>query len=73
MLKKILITGCDGYIGWPFFLKSILKYKNCKIIGVDNFGRRKWVKEVKEKSFTKIYSFNERLKELKKISKKKKF
>ena len=73
MLKKILITGCDGYIGWPFFLKTALKNKNYKIIGVDNFGRRKWVKEVKEKSFTKVYSFNERLKELKKISKRKNF
>ena len=55
------------------FLKTALKNKNYKIIGVDNFGRRKWVKEVKEKSFTKVYSFNEKLKELKKISKRKNF
>ena len=73
MLKKILITGCDGYIGWPFFLKTALKYKNCKIVGVDNLARRKWTNEVKEKSFTKIFSIKERLRELKKITKKNNF
>ena len=73
MLKKILITGCDGYIGWPFFLKTALKYKNCKIVGVDNLARRKWTNEVKEKSFTKIFSIKERLRELRKITKKNNF
>ena len=68
MLKKILITGCDGYIGWPFFLKTALKYKNCKIIGVDNLARRKWTNEVKENSITKNYNIKERIKESKFIS-----
>ena len=58
MLKKILITGLTVILD-GLFLKTALKNKEYKIIGVDNFGRRKWVKEVKEKSFTKIYSLNE--------------
>ena len=44
---KILITGCDGYIGWPLFLKLIIKYPKFKILGVDNFSRRKWTSKKK--------------------------
>ncbi|MAV05495.1 hypothetical protein CBE37_01545 [bacterium TMED277] len=67
---NILITGCDGYIGWPLFLKFILKNKKDKILGIDNFARRKWVKEVKSSSSIKIYPMKERLNELKKNRKK---
>ena len=40
---NILITGIDGYTGWPLTLAISKKYKNAQIIGVDNLMRRKWV------------------------------
>ena len=62
---RIIITGCDGYIGWPLFLKFILTNKKDNILGIDNFSRRKWVKEVRANSAIKIFSMSERLKEVK--------
>ena len=46
---KILLTGIDGYCGWPLALALSKKFKNSKIIGVDNLSRRKWVKFSKSK------------------------
>ena len=40
---KILLTGVDGYCGWPLALSISKKFKSSKIIGVDNLSRRKWV------------------------------
>ena len=40
---KIILTGADGYIGYPLFLKLKEKYE---VIGVDNFSRSKWVEKV---------------------------
>ena len=34
MKKKILITGCAGFIGSQFALRSLEKYY---VIGIDNF------------------------------------
>ena len=42
----ILLTGADGYCGWPVFLKLAKEFPNERIVGVDNFARRQWVKEV---------------------------
>ena len=67
---KILITGADGYIGWPLFLKLVYEYPKFKIVGVDNFLRRKLVNKYSKKEFKKIYSMKERIKELKKFKKK---
>ena len=64
---KILVTGCDGYIGWPLIIKLCLDYPKAQIIGIDNLARRKWVKEVKSKSKLKIATMSERCKELKKF------
>ena len=44
---KILLTGVDGYLGWPLALALSKKFKNSVIIGVDNLSRRKWVKNFK--------------------------
>ncbi len=67
---KILITGVDGYIGWPLFLKFIYEKPNSKILGIDNFLRRKLVKKYSKKNFINIYSMKTRLQELKKRGKK---
>ena len=62
---NILLTGIDGYTGWPTALALSKKFKNSKIIGVDNLSRRKWVREIKSNTAITIYSMNERIKEAK--------
>ena len=59
---NILLTGIDGYTGWPTALALSKKFKNSKIIGVDNLSRRKWVREIKSNTAITIYSMNERIK-----------
>ncbi len=51
---KIMITGCDGYLGWP--LSLYLLAKGHKIIGIDNLSRRRRVREVGSWSATPIAS-----------------
>ena len=58
----ILLTGIDGYMGWPTALKLSQEFPEERIIGVDNFGRRKWVHECGSDSVVPIYSMKERLK-----------
>ena len=43
-MSKVIVTGADGYCGWPVVLK-LLK-KGHSVLGIDNRGRRNWVKEV---------------------------
>jgi nucleoside-diphosphate-sugar epimerase len=57
----ILITGADGYMGWPTMLKFAVEFDE-RIIGVDNFGRRKWVEEIGSSSMVPVASIKERLK-----------
>lgn len=40
---KILLLGCDGYIG-NALTQRLLKHRH-EVVGVDNFLRRRWVKE----------------------------
>lgn len=42
--KTVLILGVDGYLGFPLALTLIAQ--GCKVVGVDNFSRRRWVNEV---------------------------
>ena len=56
---KILITGADGYIGWPLVI-NLLKNTKHTIIGIDNLQRRNWVKKVKAQSALKIASYDQR-------------
>ena len=70
---KILITGADGYIGWPLFVSLIKRYPNYQIIGIDNLFRRKWVSEVKAKSAIKIETYSKKTKFVKSINKKNDF
>jgi len=40
---NILLTGIDGYVGWPTALRLSKTFPSARIIGVDNFARRRWV------------------------------
>jgi UDP-sulfoquinovose synthase len=51
---KVFIVGIDGYIGWSLALA--LSNKGHKVRGVDNGGRRKWVKEMGSDSLLPIES-----------------
>tara|TARA_B100000427_G_C15505916_1_gene593959 strand:- start:1329 stop:2462 length:1134 start_codon:yes stop_codon:yes gene_type:complete len=68
---KILITGSDGYVGWPLIITLAKKYnhKKVKIVGIDNLLRRRLVGKVGAHSAVKISSFDERKKFLKKLNK----
>jgi UDP-sulfoquinovose synthase len=55
---KVLITGIDGYSGWPLALH--LLQRGHDVAGLDNFATRKRVKEVGSWSATPIGSFPKR-------------
>jgi UDP-sulfoquinovose synthase len=55
---KVLITGIDGYSGWPLALH--LLQRGHDVAGLDNFVTRKRVKEVGSWSATPIGSFPKR-------------
>ncbi|MFC7076781.1 NAD-dependent epimerase/dehydratase family protein [Haloarcula halophila] len=57
---SILITGADGYLGWPATLR-IADRTDDRVILVDNFGRREWVEEVGATSATPVSSIDRRL------------
>ncbi len=42
---NILLTGIDGYVGWPTALRLSREFPDDQIIGIDNLARRKWVEE----------------------------
>jgi nucleoside-diphosphate-sugar epimerase len=56
----ILVTGADGYIGWPTALR-IADRTDERVLLVDNFGRREWVEEVGATSAVPVASIDERL------------
>jgi nucleoside-diphosphate-sugar epimerase len=61
----IIVTGADGYIGWPTLLHIAREFLDERIIGVDNFARRKWVEEIGSTSAIPILSPKERIKKAK--------
>ncbi|KDE59844.1 UDP-sulfoquinovose synthase [Halostagnicola sp. A56] len=56
----ILLTGADGYIGWPTALRIASRTDDC-VVCADNFSRREWVSEVGSTSATPIATMDERL------------
>ena len=56
----ILVTGGDGYIGWPAALR-IANRTDERVLAVDNFARREWVEEVGSVSATPVASVEERI------------
>lgn len=57
-MKRILILGADGYIGWSLF--NHLAKKGHSVVGLDNKNRRAEVQEMKSISAVPILSFEER-------------
>ncbi|QLD86820.1 NAD-dependent epimerase/dehydratase family protein [Natronomonas halophila] len=57
---SILITGADGYIGWPTALRIATRTDE-RVVLVDNFGRREWVESVGSTSAVPIASIDERI------------
>ncbi len=62
---KVLVTGIDGYSGWPLALHLISR--GHEVVGIDNFVTRKRVKEVGSWSATPIPSFARRQAAVKEI------
>jgi UDP-sulfoquinovose synthase len=62
---KVLVTGVDGYSGWPLALHLIARGHD--VVGIDNFVTRKRVKEVGSWSATPIPSFPRRQAAVKEI------
>ncbi len=65
----ILVTGADGYVGWPVLLKLAEVFPDERIVGVDNFARRRWVEEIGSVSATEILSPDERRRKVESIGK----
>jgi len=55
---KVIVTGCDGYLGFPLSLH--LLSQGHEVVGIDNLSRRRRVREVGSHSATPIYSPFER-------------
>ena len=59
-MKRVLILGIDGYIGWAlanYLLAQPDKYKVC---GVDDLSRRQLVRQIGSDSLTPILPFSDR-------------
>lgn len=63
---KVMIMGMDGYLGWT--LAMYLTGRGHEVCGVDNFSRRRNVKEIESWSATPIKAMEERLKSYEKAS-----
>jgi len=57
----ILITGGDGYIGWPTALRTARRTDD-RIILIDNFARREWIEDIGSVSAAPVADMDERLK-----------
>jgi len=58
-LTRVLVCGIDGYLGWPLALR--LESQGFEVHGIDNFSRRKMVREVGSWSATPIARMEARL------------
>ena len=56
----ILLTGGDGYIGWPAALRTA-RHTDDSVVLVDNFARRRWVEKVGSTSAVPVASIDERI------------
>jgi UDP-sulfoquinovose synthase len=66
MKMKVMITGMDGYLGWT--LAMYMTGKGHEVCGVDNFSRRRNVKEIESWSATPLKPMEERLRTYEKVS-----
>src|SRR5437667_2709661 len=58
-MMRVLICGIDGYIGWPLALH--LESEGFEVYGIDNFSRRRNVRNVGAHSALPILSMERRL------------
>jgi len=56
----ILVTGADGYVGWPTSLRIAARTDD-RVLMVDNFARREWVDEIGSTSATPVAPIETRL------------
>ncbi len=56
----VIITGGDGYIGWPTALRTAGRTDE-RVVLVDNFARREWVENIGSRSAVPVASIGERL------------
>ena len=56
--QRILVIGCDGYIGFPLTMRLLMK--DHVVVGVDNYSRRRSVQEMNSCSASDIHSPNRR-------------
>ncbi len=63
----ILVTGADGYVGWPVILRLAERFPDERIVGVDNFARRRWVEEIGSVSAIPVMSPSERRKKVEEL------
>jgi len=61
----IIVTGADGYVGFPTTLKLAREFPDERIVAVDNFGRREWVEECGSVSAVPVKSPEDRFEEAK--------
>lgn len=62
---KVLVTGVDGYSGWPLALH--LLHRGHEVVGIDNLVTRRRVAEVGSQSATPIRSMSQRAKAVQKV------
>ena len=58
---NIILTGIDGYAGWPTALALSRSFPEGRIIGIDNLARRRWVDECGSVSAIPIESMQVRI------------
>jgi nucleoside-diphosphate-sugar epimerase len=69
VVVTIIVTGADGYVGWPVLLRLAETFHDERIVGVDNFARRRWVEEIGCVSANPILSPAERRKKVEDLGK----
>jgi UDP-sulfoquinovose synthase len=62
---RVMVLGMDGYLGWTLALK--LAKLGYQVSGIDNYSRRKWVKEKGAHTIVPITSMTKRLIKTKEI------
>jgi len=66
-MKTVLVAGCDGYIG-NALTQRLLK-EGYRVIGIDNFLRRRWIQDdMESKSATPVMQMMDKIKRFKKLS-----
>ncbi|QCS44888.1 NAD-dependent epimerase/dehydratase family protein [Natrinema versiforme] len=63
---SVLLTGGDGYLGWPTAVR-IASQTDEQVVLVDNFARRGWVETVGSTSATPVASMDDRLDALEEV------